>query len=144
MICNEALQIIKDSETLKLEAYLCPAKVLTIGYGHTGADVHKGMVITEEQAENLLKADIERFEKDVRSLVKVKINENQFGALVSFAFNVGSYSFSKSTLLKKINNNDFTGASDEFLRWVWAKTKKLNGLTTRRKKERLLFLKPLA
>lgn len=151
MICKEALDIIKESETLQLKAYICPAGILTIGYGHTGPDVKPGMVITKEQAETLLQQDLERFERDVRNLVKVHVNENQFGALVSFAFNVGSdidddelaEGLGDSTLLKKLNKYDYAGAANEFGKWVHANGKKLNGLVTRREREKQLFLKPV-
>ena len=107
-------------EGLRLSAYKCQAGVWTIGYGHTKA-VTKGDVITEEKAEELLLDDLSIFEKGVSSLVKVELNENQFSALVSLAFNIGLGNFQKSTLLRLINAGDFPSASKEFTRWSYAK-----------------------
>lgn len=149
MKCNQAgINIIKKYESLSLVSYLCPAKVWTIGYGHTGPDVKPNMLITEKQAEDLLQKDLEQFEKDVTFLLKVPVNENQFAALVSFAFNVGSdidaddiaEGLGDSTLLKYVNKMDFKKAADEFPKWNKAKGKVLNGLTKRREEERKLFL----
>lgn len=147
---NEAgLRLIKDFEGLSLKAYLCPAKVWTIGYGHTGKDVYKGQEITMNEADELLRKDIERFERDVESLVKVPITDNQFSALVSFAYNTGSdidadtipEGLGDSTLLKRLNRGDYKGAAGEFPYWCKAKGKILPGLARRRIAERKLFLK---
>ena len=143
------INIIKKYESLSLVAYQCPAKVWTIGYGHTGPDVKPGMLITEKRAEELLKSDLERFEKDVSSLLKVPVNENQFSALVSFAFNVGSdidadkiaEGLGDSTLLFLINNGaPIERCANEFPKWNKCKGKVLNGLVKRREDEKKLFL----
>ena len=109
-------EIIKQSEGLRLEAYLCPAGVLTIGYGHTGSDVKEGSRVSREEAENLLTRDLERFEKDILKMVKVGLTQNQFDALVSFTYNVGSGALKTSTLLKKLNAGSYMEAADEFLK----------------------------
>jgi lysozyme len=137
---NEAgLNIIKEYEGLRLESYLCPAKKWTIGYGHTKT-TQPGMVITEDQADNLLMQDAIDAEDAVNKFVKVPISENQFSALVSFVFNVGAGNFKASTLLRKLNEKDFAGAADQFERWIYAKGQVLNGLIRRRKAEQKLFL----
>lgn len=133
-------EIIKQSEGLRLEAYLCPAGVLTIGYGHTGSDVKEGSRVSREEAENLLTRDLERFEKDILKMVKVELTQNQFDALVSFTYNVGSGALKGSTLLKKLNAGSYMEAADEFLKWTKAGGKELPGLVKRRRTERALFL----
>ena len=136
-INNEGLSIIKESEGLSLKAYKCPAGVWTIGYGHTGKDVKKGMTITEEKATELLKSDIVRFEKHVSSYNKMyNFTSNEFSALVSFAYNIGS-------IAGLTRNGTRTKAmiAIKMLEYCYARGKKLNGLYTRRQKERDLFLK---
>ena len=137
---NEAGKgLIKEFEGLRLTSYLCPAQVWTIGFGSTDR-IMPGMTITKERAEELLDEDLVRFEKGVLSAVKVDLNENQFSALVSFAFNVGLNAFDDSTLLKKLNWGDYEGAADEFKRWIWSDDRILEGLVRRREAERELFL----
>lgn len=135
---DKAKKIIKEIERLRLRAYLCPAKVWTIGWGHTKG-VKKGMQITEEQAEELLREDMQDA-IDVVERLGVELTENQYNALVSFVFNIGGSAFAKSTIRRKIlaNPND-KNIKDEFLRWVYADGKKLNGLENRRKKEAELY-----
>lgn len=139
-ISNEAIDLIKRFEGCELHAYLCPASVATIGYGHT-ENVKLGNVITQQQADELLLKDLVAFERAVNNMVIVQINDNQLGALVSFAFNVGKTALKKSTLLKKLNNKDYIGAANEFMRWNKVAGKPLKGLTNRRKAEKELFLK---
>ncbi len=139
-ISENGLDLIRKHEGLRLQAYLCPAGVLTIGYGHTGADVKTGMKIDISQANALLSKDVERFEKSVNDLVRVPMTQGMFDALVGFAFNLGAGSLKGSTLLAKLNANDSQGAADEFLRWNKANGKVLDGLTARRESERELFL----
>lgn len=134
------IELVKRFEGLFLKAYVCPAGVLTIGYGHTGKYVTKGLVISKEKADELLENDLEKFATGVSSLVKVSLNENQFGALVSFAFNVGIGAFGSSTLLKKLNAGNFSGAASEFARWNKAGGIVLGGLVSRREAEKELFL----
>lgn len=142
-INKDGLDLVKGFEGLKLESYLCPAKVWTIGYGSTGSDVGPGLTWTLEQAEARLKKDLETFEKGVENLVKVKITDNQFSALVCFTYNVGLGAFGRSTLLKTLNAGNHQDAANEFLRWNKAGGKELAGLTRRRQAERELFLKGL-
>ncbi len=138
----KGLDIVKRFEGLSLTAYLDPVGIWTIGYGHTGPEVGPGDVITRTEAETLLKKDLTKFENAVRSLVKVPINSNQFSALVSFTFNVGTGALSQSTLLARINQKDYQGAADQFSRWVYGGGQVLPGLVTRRNAERSLFLQP--
>ena len=142
-ISNDGINLIKQFEGCVLSAYKCPAGVWTIGYGHT-KNVKQGMKITKEQASNLLIDDLKIYESYVNKYVKVKLNQNQFDALVSFTFNCGGGALKSSTLLKKINKGDYAGAANELLRWNKANGKVLSGLTRRRKAEKALFLKQSA
>ncbi len=139
-ISIKGLNLIKSFEGLELKAYKDSVGVLTIGYGSTGPHVHEGLVITEEQAEAILKTDISRFERGVTELVKVPLNQNQFDALVSFSFNLGLGNLKSSTLLRKLNSLDYSGAANEFTRWNKAGGRVLTGLTRRREAEKKLFL----
>jgi len=141
---NKGIPIIRKFEGLKLRAYLCPAGVWTIGYGNTfyenGSKVQEGEKITLDRADKLLFFVVTKFEAEVKKLVKSSINDNQLGALTSFAFNVGAGNLAKSTLLKKINANPNDATiRDEFMRWTKAGGKVLNGLVTRRKAEADLY-----
>ena len=143
-ISQTGINLIKQFEGCYLTAYLCPAKVWTIGYGTTGTvdgkAIGKGMKITKQKAEQLLRKDLEQFEKAVSAAVKVPINQNQFDALVSFSYNCGAGALRKSTLLRKLNQKDYKGAAEEFLKWNKGGGKVLAGLTRRREAERKLFL----
>jgi lysozyme len=112
---------------------------LTIGVGHTGPDVHPGQRITIEQSRVFLRRDLDQFEALVERSVKVEISDNQFGALVSFAFNVGEANFMRSTLLKKLNAGDYEAVPSELAKWVYSKRKKLPGLVNRRAQEAALW-----
>ena len=136
---GKGIDLIKRWEGYRSIAYLCPANVWTIGYGHT-ATVKPGMCINQVEAEELLKSDLRRFENAISNLVKVPLTQAQFDALVSFTFNVGISAFGKSTLRKKLNRKDYSGAANEFGRWVNANGKRLVGLVNRREEERKLFL----
>lgn len=138
---SKEADLIKSFEGLELEAYLCPADIWTIGYGHTG-NVKEGDSITKAEADELLDKDLQTFRNGVKRLVKVPLNENQFGALVSFAYNLGLGSLQNSTLLKLLNAGDYDGAADQFLRWNKSKGKVLTGLVRRREAERAVFLTP--
>jgi len=102
---SRGLQLIKHFEGFFLQAYLCPAEVLTIGYGHT-ADVQPGDVITAQQADTFLLEDVSESERAVNRFVTVPLTQNQFDALVSFVFNLGGHNFKSSTLLIKLNAGD--------------------------------------
>jgi lysozyme len=138
-IGKAGLDLVKSFEGLKLRAYLCPAKVWTIGFGSTGPHVTPGKVITEAQANDLLQDDLDRFEKAVTRLVTVPLTQNQYDALVSFAFNVGISALERSTLLKRVNAKLFDQAKAEFAKWNRAGGRPLAGLTRRRAAEAALF-----
>lgn len=112
----------------------------TIGYGHYGPDVKPGQRITKSAALKLLKKDLDKFDNGVSNLVKVDLNQSQFDALVSFAYNVGLGGLGGSTLLKKVNSKDFKGASGEFGKWVNGASGRLEGLVRRRRDEAEMFL----
>lgn len=132
------LDIVKEAEGLWLSAYLCPAGIPTIGYGHTKG-VKLGDTCTKEQAEKWLENDFFTAKQEVKAVVKVPLRENQLDALASFVFNLGVRKLTQSTLLKKLNAGDYSGAAAEFDKWVFAGKVKLNGLIKRRAKERKLF-----
>jgi lysozyme len=144
---NLGIKLMHQFEGLKLKAYLCPAKVWTIGYGNTryedGTPVKEGDVVTLERAEKLFLNIVDNFEKAIRSsLTNKTLNDNQFSALVCFAYNVGMGNFNKSTLLKLINRNpNDPTIRTEFLKWNKAGGKELSGLTKRRQAEADLYFK---
>lgn len=140
---EKGLALIKNFEGLRLDAYICPAGVPTIGYGTTkvnGQAVKVPSTITESQANDYLKSDVKTFEQAVNSAVTVPVTQNQFDALVSFTYNLGPGNLRSSTLLKKLNAKDYAGAADEFPKWNKSGGKELAGLTRRRNAERDLFL----
>jgi GH24 family phage-related lysozyme (muramidase) len=142
----EGLALIKHFEGLRTTAYQDSVGVWTIGYGHTSMagppTVYPGMTITTAQAEAILQQDLEVFERGVSQALTIATTENQFSAMVSFAFNVGLSAYRNSTLLRKHNAGDFAGAANEFPRWVYAGGEVLPGLVRRRDAERTLYLKP--
>lgn len=144
--------------TSNLDPYLDPVGIWTIGWGHAivvGKDFLRGKQnrakafalypggLTIQEAETLLRADVMDKCRDVDSLVKVSLNDNQYAALVSFTFNLGVGNLKQSTLLKKINAGDFAGAANEFAKWNKAGGKVLAGLTRRRAAEAELFRRPV-
>lgn len=130
------LELIKSFEGCKLTAYRCPANVLTIGYGHTGKDVKEGLKITQEKAEQLLASDLATFEKKVdKYKEKYDWNQNEFDALVSFAYNVGNID-----QLTKNGDRTKKQIAEAILLYNKAAGKELEGLTRRRKAEQKLFL----
>ncbi|MNG66033.1 Lysozyme RrrD [compost metagenome] len=144
MINKATIDLIKKYEGLRLTAYLCPAKVWTIGYGTTfypnGGKVKQGDIITQIQAEQYLSDIVERFSMQVRNVVKMSINENQLGALTSLAYNIGINAFNNSTLLKKVNiNPNDPSIGIEFSRWNKGGGKVLTGLINRRHDEKELY-----
>lgn len=136
---DRGIELIKQFEGLRLNAYLCPAGVPTIGVGHT-AGVKLGDRITQKEAIALLRSDLERFEAGVTDCVKVPIAQNQFDALCCLAFNIGLGAFRNSTVLKLLNQGDYQGAADRILWWTKSGGKDIQGLVRRRKAERSLFL----
>jgi len=139
---SHGLGIIKHYEQCRLKAYLCPANIWTIGWGHTNG-VKSGDTCTQAQADKWLEEDLLEAERAVARHVRAGINQNQFDALVSFVYNLGGPQFAGSTLLKLVNGGDFASAADQFGRWVFAKGVKLDGLVARRSDERHLFLLPI-
>lgn len=138
-ISKNGLQIIKDFEGCRLTAYQDAVGVWTIGYGHT-LNVKAGQTITQAEADKLIEDDVAYFAKRVSLLVGNKVNQNQFDALVSFAYNVGVGNLSTSTLLKKVlKNPSDTTIADEFKRWKYAGGKVLEGLVKRREREAQLY-----
>ena len=133
------LDLIKSFEGLRLKAYKDPVGVWTIGYGHTKTAT-PGTVISEPEAEALLRNDLAEAQGAVERLVKQPLTDNEYAALVSFVFNLGSGNLSRSTLLRRLNVGDRKGAADQFLVWNKAGGKVLAGLTRRRQAERTLFM----
>jgi GH24 family phage-related lysozyme (muramidase) len=128
------------------EAYLCPAKVWTIGWGSTGADpfnggqIRKGTVWTQEQCDLRFQQHLAKFEEAVRDGIgKAPTSQAQFDAMVAWTYNVGIGAMRKSTLLRMHNAGDFDGAAKQFLRWNKANGKVLRGLTRRREAEAALY-----
>ena len=128
--------LLKKFEGCKLKAYRCPAGVCTIGYGHTSAagapEVRDGMIITQADAEDILKRDIVKYEIAVMDLVKVKLTQNQFDVLVDFAYNAGVGNLKSSTMLKKVNAGDLDAVPAELMKWTKGGGKVLPGLVRRR------------
>ena len=122
--------------------YLCPAMVWTIAYGHVIRPGESFTTLTEPEGEALLMRDLLYYEASVARLIRVPLTENQFSALTSFAFNLGSGALQASTLRSMLNRGEFRGAADQFDRWVFCRGQKLRGLVLRRAAERKLFLTP--
>lgn len=144
-ISQTGIDLIKSFEGCRLTAYkpVPTERYWTIGYGSYGPHVKPGMAITKAKAEEMLREELERFEKGVNELVKVPINQNQFDALVSFAYNCGLGNLKSSTLLKYVNQKEFSVAADEFGKWTRASGNVLKGLVRRRAAEKELFEKPV-
>jgi GH24 family phage-related lysozyme (muramidase) len=124
------------------QAYLDPVQVLTIGWGHTndnGRNFNASAIWTQAECDAEFVSDMAIFVAAANNLINVPVNQDQFDALVSFAFNVGANNLRNSTLLKKLNAGDFAGAAQEFQRWNKAAGRVLTGLTRRRACEALLF-----
>lgn len=138
----EAIRLIKQWEGCRLTAYPDPGSKdgtpWTIGYGHTFG-VHKGMTITQAQADAFLQQDLNKVVDRIEPMIKVPLNDNQFAALVSFAFNVGAENFRTSTLLKKLNKGDYSSVPAELARWNKNDGKVMPGLVNRRAQEAALF-----
>lgn len=144
---DEIKRLIKEWEGCRLTAYRCASGRLTIGYGHTGKEVCRGLRIAQATAEYFFENDVARFEREVTALLEssgVKVRQHQFDALVSFAFNAGTGNLKSSTLLRKVKANpDDATIPDEFRRWVYGtvdgKKKVLPGLVKRRDKEARIY-----
>lgn len=146
---DQGIALLKKHEGLRLSAYPDPAtggEPWTIGYGTTSragvGKVTKGMKITEAEAEDMLRRALVVFERGVVKALTRPPNQNQFDALVSFAYNVGVPAMSRSSVVRHFNNGDVEKAANSFAAWNKAAGKVMPGLTRRRAEERALFLKP--
>lgn len=135
------LSMIQQHEGLSYGVYLDPVGIPTVCWGHMDKRLKVGSHYSRKDCERYLLEDSRSAQAAVNELVKVPLTQNQYDALVSLVFNIGRGSFARSSLLKKLNAGDMTGAAQEFPRWVYAKGKKLPGLITRRNDEMELFLK---
>ena len=144
-VSQKCIDLVKHYEGCKLNSYQDSVNVWTIGYGTTiippgtARNVHEGMTITLDQAEQYLSTYLQSFADNVDAMVNVEINEDQRSALTSFSYNLGSGSLKSSTLLKLINQSKFDDAQREFVKWNKAGGKIMDGLTLRRKAEACLF-----
>lgn len=132
------IDIIREFEGVRLAAYYGPGRNWLIGYGHK-AGVVEGMTISQKEAERLLKADLLDFENNVNRLVTVKVNRNQFSALVCLAYNIGSGNFANSTLLRELNSGDFKEAAEQFDVWRMVGGEISSHQVKRRAAERKIF-----
>ncbi len=146
-VSAEGLNLIKRFEGLRTTSYRCPAGVWTIGYGHTSMAgppaVTSGMAISEVEASAILQRDVETFAREVEACLGVRLNDSQFSALVSFAYNVGIGNFKKSSVLAAINAGDFAAVPRRLQLWVKAAGRRLPGLVKRRAAEAELFAKEI-
>lgn len=138
-VCAEALDLIKRNEGCRLIAYRDVVGIWTIGYGHTPA--HAGQRITQAEADALFKADIDKFADGVDALVSDDTGDNQFGAMVSLAYNIGLHAFKGSSVLRHHNRGEFQAAADAFRMWNKAGGQVVKGLARRREEERELYMK---
>lgn len=144
-ISENGYSIIREFEGFKNKAYMDTGGVWTIGYGTikypNGDKVKQGDTCTTSQAEAWLKNDCKWVDACLDKYIKVSLSQNQFDALASFVYNIGETAFRTSTLLVKLNSDDYTGAANQLDRWVNDNGKKIQGLVNRRAKEKSLFLK---
>lgn len=149
-ISNNGIKLIKQFEGLSLKPYLDVVNIPTIGFGSTYYPDGKKVTlqdkeITEEKAFKILEYIANKdFGNNINKVVKVGLNQNQFDALVSFAYNIGNGNFNSSTLLRWLNQGNYKEASMQLLRWDKSKGIVLNGLTKRRKSEKALFDKVIS
>ncbi len=146
-VSDSCLRLIRESEGFKSSPYLCPAGVPTIGYGSTRypdgrAITLKNPAITQNQADEIMRATLKEYEAAVIRYVTIPLNQHQFDALVDFAYNAGAQNLRGSTLLKLLNQGDYDQAAAEFDKWVFGGGQKLGGLVKRRTLERKLFQEP--
>lgn len=154
-IPQQALDIVKQYEGFSSTAYVCPADLVTIGYGHVLSGVKTKVLakenpellkqllattVTMEEAEDTLRKDMRTSALAVQKLTRVPLTENQYAALISFVFNCGSGNYLASTLRSKLNRGEYEDAADEFLKWNKGGGRVLPGLVKRRAQERELFL----
>ena len=150
IVSKNGLDLIKEFESFKSKPYLCPSGIPTTGFGSTYYPDGKKVTlqdkeITEEKAFEILEYIANKdFGSNINKVVKVGLNQNQFDALVSFAYNIGNGNFNSSTLLRWLNQGNYKEASMQLLRWDKSKGIVLNGLTKRRKSEKALFDKVIS
>lgn len=140
-ITHAGIALIRRFEGFSATPYRCPAGYLTIGYGHVippGAPVPDSL--TQQEAADLLAEDVMTAERAVLRLVHAPLTDGQFDALVSFTFNLGAGALQRSTLRRRVNREEYSEASGEFLRWVFAGGRRISGLKRRREAERERFL----
>jgi len=144
-VSPSGVDLICNFEGLRLKAYDDGVGVWTIGFGTTkypnGIRVKKGDTCTLDQAKAYMQNDLKSFEQTVNNTVKVPLSQNQFDALVSLAYNIGSTAFKNSTLVRQLNEGNYKAAANQFNVWVNAGGKRMQGLVNRRAAERTLFLK---
>ena len=141
-VTPSGLALIKQFEGFSPTVYICPAGYPTIGYGHVVKPQEREQFangITTEQAETLLRQDVQTAERAVLRLITVPLTDGQFDALVSFTFNLGAGALQRSTLRRKVNRGDHATVPAEFRKWVWAGGRKLEGLVRRREAETKLY-----
>lgn len=143
---DTAIELIKRFEGFSRKPYICPAGIPTIGYGSTRYESGKRVTmadqpITQGEAQELLDIEASKYGAAVLKMVRVALTDGQYGALVSFTYNLGSGRLKASTLLRKLNKGDYVGAAREFPKWCFAGKKKLRGLEIRRKAEQQLFMR---
>jgi lysozyme len=140
-ISERGIALLKQSEGFSATPYFCPAGKCTIGYGHVIKDGEVFSAgVSQTQAEDILKNDVNETERAVDRLVDIELTQNQFDALVVLSYNIGAGAFENSTLLKCLNENDLQAAVDQWKRWIYANGQVLPGLVTRRGAEVALFL----
>ncbi|QNK30662.1 lysozyme [Serratia sp. JUb9] len=130
-----AAVLIPDLEGVRYDPYYDVAGVLTVCYGHTGADIVLGKKYTEAECKAMLDKDLVPFARSVERSVKVPASEYQRAALISFSYNVGAHAFENSSLLRKLNTGDYSGACDGLRQWIYAGGKQWRGLMNRREIE---------
>ncbi len=138
-ISERGISLIKEFEGCRLRAYKCPAGKWTVGWGSTGANIKEGTVWSQEQADAALAKHLAEFEQAVSDLITVPLTQGQFDALVSFTYNLGAGRLRESTLRRKLNAGDYSGAAKEFGKWISKGTAYESGLRRRREAERQLF-----
>ena len=136
---SAGLAVLTQREGRRNQAYLDSRGIPTIGVGHTGPEVRLGLAWSDEQVEAALASDVAWAENEVNRCVNVPMTQNQFDALVSFVFNLGSRAFSSSTLLKSLNSGSYMGAATQFPRWDLVAGRQSEGLLRRRVAEQELF-----
>lgn len=140
-VTTQGIELIKYYEGFSPTPYLCPAGILTIGFGHVirQGEVFAPAGITREEGVALLRQDVQQFARQVLRLIRVPLTDGQFDALVSFTFNLGAGALQRSTLRQKLNRGEYDEAAEEFPKWIWAGGRKLQGLLRRRLAEQAIY-----